>query len=230
MPLIPRDIPARVLERIRHVERSISLADVQFSALSRDPSSGALSVEGFTSLRVRHLLNNLCAPRGTRYLEIGVRLGASLVAASYGNTMGRVLGVDAWKGDGFAYCEPGARENVARFVPGAELLKGDAFDPSIIEAVAARGPFDVYYYDADHEMVPTLDSLRRYRRVLAEPAIVCWDDMETFTVASALAQLYITREIPIWRTWILPAFRQGDEDLYWNGFIVMVVGGEGTGT
>jgi len=47
-------------------------------------SQEALSVPGLTSPFIRHLINNLCSD-GQSYLEIGSLLGATVVAASYGN-------------------------------------------------------------------------------------------------------------------------------------------------
>ena len=54
---------------------------------------------GLSSTRLRCLINNVCAPDNTRYLEIGVYRGSTVVAAAYGNKTTKVVGVDNYKYD-----------------------------------------------------------------------------------------------------------------------------------
>ena len=54
---------------------------------------------GLSSTRLRCLINNICAPDNTRYLEIGVYRGSTVVAAAYGNKTTKVVGVDKYKYD-----------------------------------------------------------------------------------------------------------------------------------
>jgi predicted O-methyltransferase YrrM len=54
---------------------------------------------GLSSVRLRALINNVCAPANTRYLEIGTYRGSTIIAAAYGNKTTKVVGVDNFKYD-----------------------------------------------------------------------------------------------------------------------------------
>ena len=115
---------------IEHVETSIERGDRLQSKLER----AAFTARGFTSPKVRHLLNNLGGLEGLDYLEVGVHRGATFVATNYKNRLASATAVDNWsefaedgqvKGEFLEHCakllEPG-------LVPlhRAGLLHGDA--------------------------------------------------------------------------------------------------------
>ena len=60
-----------------------------------DPSA-YYNVEGLTSARVRHFLNNLCSQEGAVYLEIGVYAGSTFCAAVQNNDMVAAYANDNW--------------------------------------------------------------------------------------------------------------------------------------
>ena len=76
----------------QHVHTSIERADQMTSKLDR----AAFQARGFTSPKVRHLLNNLGSLDGLDYLEVGVHRGATFVAANYRNTLASATAVDNW--------------------------------------------------------------------------------------------------------------------------------------
>ena len=60
-----------------------------------DPSA-YYNVEGLTSPRVRHFLNNLCSQEGAVYLEVGVYAGSTFCAAVQNNDMVAAYANDNW--------------------------------------------------------------------------------------------------------------------------------------
>ena len=60
-----------------------------------DPSA-YYNVEGLTSPRVRHFLNNLCSQEGAVYLEVGVFAGSTFCAAVQNNDMVAAYANDNW--------------------------------------------------------------------------------------------------------------------------------------
>ena len=60
-----------------------------------DPTS-YYNVEGLTSPRVRHFLNNLCSQEGAVYLEVGVFAGSTFCAAVQNNDMVAAYANDNW--------------------------------------------------------------------------------------------------------------------------------------
>ena len=61
----------------------------------KDPSA-YYNVEGLTSPRVRHFLNNLCSQEGAVYLEVGVYAGSTFCAAVQNNDMVAAYANDNW--------------------------------------------------------------------------------------------------------------------------------------
>lgn len=66
---------------VDHVSWSIREAEGERSKLPPE----ILTLEGMSSDRVCHFLNNVCSTKGCRYLEIGVWKGATFISALHGN-------------------------------------------------------------------------------------------------------------------------------------------------
>ena len=56
----------------------------------------ALAVDGMSSIKSRHMLNNLCDFPGAVYLEIGSWKGSTIIAASY-NNKGDFYAIDSFQ-------------------------------------------------------------------------------------------------------------------------------------
>ena len=80
--LEPLDEAQRIVE---HVRRAIANAREGLSKLASPPHAAVLELEGMSNAHNRHLLNNLCAAVGARYLEVGTWKGSTLVSAVAGN-------------------------------------------------------------------------------------------------------------------------------------------------
>ena len=61
----------------------------------KDPTA-YYNVEGLSSARVRHFLNNLCSQEGAVYLEVGVYAGSTFCAAAQNNDMAAAYANDNW--------------------------------------------------------------------------------------------------------------------------------------
>jgi hypothetical protein len=66
---------------VKHLEKCILLSKLGVSNLNKD----IFYLDGMSSPKVRMLLNNLCDRPNTRYLEIGLWKGSTLVSALYNN-------------------------------------------------------------------------------------------------------------------------------------------------
>src|SRR5689334_19416133 len=88
-PAITRPTAATL---VQHVDTSILLADARQSRLDR----AAFQAKGFTSPKVRHLLNNLGHLDGLDYLEVGVHRGATFIATNYRNALSSAVAIDNW--------------------------------------------------------------------------------------------------------------------------------------
>ena len=77
------------------VAACLKLADSEKSKLT----DSERELHGQSSIKLKSLLNNLCAKDGTRYLELGVYKASTLIAALYGNTKTEAVGVENFKFD-----------------------------------------------------------------------------------------------------------------------------------
>ena len=71
------------LSLIEHVKQSIQNAELGISQLN----SKILNLEGMSSDKVRHFLNNICSLEHGNYLEIGVWKGSTFISALYKNKL-----------------------------------------------------------------------------------------------------------------------------------------------
>jgi len=76
------------------VKASLEMADNERSKLSERERE----LHGLSSVRLKCLINNLCAAEKCNYLEIGAYKGATLISAARGNDV-KVVGVDNFKYD-----------------------------------------------------------------------------------------------------------------------------------
>ena len=152
---------------IRHVVSAVEAAETETSRLSGE----VLQIPGLCGTYNRHFLNRLCGFAGCRFLEIGSHLGASLCAALYANQTTAVC-IDNWSQFGGNRAK--LENNLRQFTGGndVQVIEGDCFKIDL----AAFGPFDVFYYDADHGREGTRRALVRYACTLANPAVLVIDD------------------------------------------------------
>lgn len=171
-----------------------------------------LSMPGFGTSLGLDLLNNLCrVPFYCRYLEFGSWCGRSLAAAAYQNA-GLFIGVD----------------NRSQFqhvdVQGwLENMIGPARNALFLELehehfVTLPRTVDVFFYDSDHSRAATHKAVLQVAPMLADPAIIVFDDLELGDVAIGLEQgldeAKATRGLEIVQEWTLSRAKGFHEGMY----------------
>ena len=131
-----------------------------------------LSIGGFTSNKIRHLLNNLGAI-STDYFEIGVHRGATFCAAMYRN------GIWGTACDNFSqFNEDNAKnefyKNIASNLGAraVQVLEQDCFtiDPTEHKEI------DLYLYDGEHSAESTKKGVTYFYQSFADEFILLMDD------------------------------------------------------
>lgn len=140
----------------------------------------AWSVPALSSLKIRHLMNNLGAI-STKYWDCGVHVGG-LFCSTIRNNPNIV-----WAGanDNFASdetgdikYEPQFRENVEKCLPentAFTLRKQDTFE--VVTPGIASG-IDLYLFDADHSYESQRKAMTHFLPAMADEFIVCVDDWQ----------------------------------------------------
>ncbi len=218
-PARPRD---RV-EWVKHINRAIANAETGYSRLDGD----ALEVNGKCGFMTRHFYNNLCNFKGCRYLEIGSRQGASVVAATFGN------GIDAVCIDNFSQFR-GSREKfeaTVKHFPGEsqiQLIEQDCFEVDVNDL----GEFDVYAYHGRHTLEGHYKAISHFRHVLAPYSVVIIDDWNLARVRKAAAKVLsdtglnvlYKKEILLPEEDLVGMPRHRGRESWWNGTCILLLG------
>jgi hypothetical protein len=157
---------------VHHADASILRADQHRSKLDR----AAFQARGFTSAKVRHLLNNLGSLEGLHYLEVGVHRGATFVAANYRNQLESATAVDNWsefaedgdvKGQFLHHCS-------TLLTPGSyRFLEQDCF--TIVPA-QLPAPINFYLFDGEHTREAQRRALTHFLPMLDDVFLFVVDD------------------------------------------------------
>ena len=196
----------------QHVHTSIELADQMTSKLDR----AAFQARGFTSPKVRHLLNNLGSLDGLDYLEVGVHRGATFVAANYRNTLASATAVDNWsefaddgkvKGEFLQHCS-------TLLAPGSyRFLEQDCF---AVTREQIQTPINFYLYDGEHSFEAQRKALTHFYAMLDDAFVFLVDDFSWEAARSgteeAIGELGLER-----------VYEQVLTEGWWNGLYVSVL-------
>ena len=156
----------------QHADTSIELADRMQSKLDR----AAFQARGFTSPKVRHLLNNLGSLDGLDYLEIGVHRGATFVAANYQNTLASSTAVDDWSefADDARVKDEFLHHCSTLLAPGSyRFLEQDCFT---VTREQIPTPINFYLYDGEHSFDAQRKALTHFYALLDDTFIFVVDD------------------------------------------------------
>lgn len=140
----------------------------------------AWDVPALSSLRIRHLMNNLGAI-STRYWDCGVHLGG-LYCSTIRNNPNIV-----WAGANDNFASDATNEDKAypQFVANADKCKSpdtfvsltinNTFD---VDPLLVNGPIDLYLFDADHSYESQRKAMTHFLPAMADEFIVCVDDWQ----------------------------------------------------
>jgi hypothetical protein len=200
-------------------------------------------VEGMSSVKGRHLLNNLCAakPRTdrTRYLEIGAWKGSTACAATYGNDIEAVI-IDDFSQ--FADMTFGSdrrrpRDAVQQNLALSRAFSKPQFDASVIDGDCFKvdptklGLFDVYLYDGEHTYDAHYRAFTHFAPALQDTFIAVIDDYRNLPedgTHQATEQAFKDLGWRAVQDWFLWEPCDGTDmgrqrDGWWNGLRVSVV-------
>jgi len=161
--------------KIKAIKRAIEQADNLQSKMDQT----AWAVPALSSLRIRHLMNNLGAI-STRYMEHGVHRGGLFCSTIRNND----LEIAYW-GDSFA-SDKVTGENIEEDFERNAYLCVEGSETVLLGTVAntfdLSGDFgenvDLYLFDADHSYESQRKAMTHFLPSMAEVFIVCVDDWQ----------------------------------------------------
>lgn len=204
---------------INHVKQSVENANRGTSKLIKD----IFNIQGFSSAKVRHFLNNVCSLSHTRYLEIGTWKGSTFVSALYGNgqAVEEAVGIDNWALFGGpseefrANCQQFLINNVYSF------YDHDCF--TIDTTKLFKQPVTIYFYDGEHYAIDQEKAFTYYDSIFDDVFIALVDDWNWQMVQEGTRTAFKKLNYTILYEVALPASYAGDLNNWWNGLYVAVI-------
>ena len=215
-----------------YTQRCLDAIDNALSFKSNFVSEG-YEIQGITSNRVRHFLNNLCSHDDAVYLELGTLMGSTFFAATMGNSIENI-GVDDFSD---AECKPmtnnihwsevgNAFEEFQRYFKKYEngkstFLKSDIVDLTKV-AFEGKNP-NVVFYDANHDYVQQLNALNHIAPFLADKFILVIDDANFDGVIESAIQFVKDNNYDLYFERKILSKIIENPTHWWNGLFVMVL-------
>lgn len=204
---------------IAHIEQSIECADMGRSKLN----DNILNIQGMSSAKGRHFLNNLCSLPGACYLEIGTWRGSTWIAALYGNqtALADAVAIDNWSEFGGPQHE--FKRNCALFLGDVKyrFYNQDCF--SLDTQLVFPKKVNIYFYDGSHTEQDQELALTYFDNVFDDLFILVVDDWNHIPARIGTMQAIEKLNYDVIYCRDLPSRYNGDTDLYWNGMHVALI-------
>jgi hypothetical protein len=212
-------------EAIELVEKSILNGENKNSKLNDD----VLSIQGMSSPKFKHFLNNICSNPDNRYLEIGTFKGGTFISALWKNEMNKTpvaidnfsefFDIDNYNKKNDINPRECFHINTNKFLSDRRFrfIDYNCFDIDL----EFNTNFDVYLYDGDHSEGSQELALTYFRPVLADVIIFIVDDWNMDTAKKGT--LKGLKDWNVIKKWELKADFDGDMANWWNGTAIFVL-------
>lgn len=206
---------------IEHVKQSIHNAELGISKLTEE----ILNLEGMSSDKVRHFLNNICSLNGGKYLEIGVWKGSTFISALYNNNLSDAIAIDNWSL--FAGPKETFINNVTNFLPtiASTFYESDCFKFNLDYI---KNKINIYFYDGGHTQKEQELAFTYYNDIFENTFIAIVDDYNWKEVQDGTQEAFRKLNYKILYEQYLPSpFNplptQRNTTMWWNGLYVAVI-------
>lgn len=201
---------------VTHVKKSISNAKKMTSKL-KDPE--IFKIDGMSTPKVRHFLNNICSLPNCRYLEIGVWKGSTWVAALYQNheNILEATAIDNWSQFGNPTAE--FLHNCDKFLCLNQYKFLDADSFKVDPLTLFNTPVNIYFYDGCHLQESQRKAFTYYNAILDDVFIAIIDDWNSEVHRIGTYQAFDELKYEILFEESLPS----GENQFWNGQYVAVI-------
>jgi len=179
------------------------------------------NIRGFSSPKVRCLLNTLCQIEDANYLEIGVLGGSTFIPALMDNNA-KAACIDNWSQ--FKIGRDVFDKNIAEYLPGRDMtvIEGSMYE---VDLNLVLPDINIYFYDGPHDAKGQYEAFSRFDPVFADRFIAIVDDWH-WTVEPCRETLRAFADLGyrVENLRTLPAGREvNDPDAWWNGVMVAIV-------
>jgi hypothetical protein len=204
---------------IDHVKKSIDNAENGISKLN----PRILSLEGMSSSKIRHFLNNICSMPNTSYLEIGVWKGSTFISSLYQNSTSikQAIAIDNWSE--FSGPKNEFTKNCHKFLADTpfKFYSVDSFNNNVLNNL--KNPINVYFYDGNHDVFAHELAFTFYDKFLDDVFIAIVDDWNWDQVKRGTKNAFENLKYQVLYESQRFSKGNGDKVNWWNGFYIAVV-------
>jgi hypothetical protein len=183
----------------------------------------AWDVPALSSLKIRHLMNNLGAV-STNYLECGVHRGGLFCSTVRNNNLDTAFAVDSFASDAVTGegIEDEFDKNSLNCIDGTETVMFAKVADTFTVMPSDLPTIDLYLYDAAHDYESQRKAMTHFLPAMADEFIVCVDDYDWEDVWRGTHDGLKDSGCEIL---FEEAFKGGDHDnmTFWNGFYVALL-------
>lgn len=159
----------------RHYNFSRNHAEICMSRCSQD----ILNIDGMSSQKVRHLLNNICSLENINYLEIGCGTGSTLVSAMYKNSGCNFFAIDLFCEGKHDQSSSDSHEILFNRLKKYNLQESinffeQDFKTPPVELEEKR--INVYFFDGPHGVKDHIFALTKYEKFFDDSILIIIDD------------------------------------------------------
>ena len=191
-------------------------------------------IEGFSSDKVRHLLNNLCSYDDTKYLEVGVYKGSTFCAAIQNNDV-TAYAADHWLDKDIKPIREDIEwsdeePSIDIFIKNVKenwtdnsniaILNGDireATEENLDKKV------NTVFYDADHDFWVQKYCLDHVLKYTEDEFILIVDDANQEEVVKSLEKFIQDNNLEVLYKRVILTEEVEDSDTWWNGLAIAVI-------
>jgi len=158
------------MDFVEHVKNAISLSNLEKSKLNNE----ILNLNGMSSYKVKHLLNNLCNFKGCKYFEVGTWAGSTLVAALFENEL-TAYACDNWTE--FGNPKESFFSNIGTYI-NKKKIELCFFDKNCFKLTKEdiKDKINVYFFDGAHSYESHYNSLIYFEDFFDDEIVVVIDD------------------------------------------------------
>ena len=178
-----------------------------------------LALEGMSSSKVRHLLNNLAA-EAKGYLEVGCWKGSTLISACYGNDCPAFAIDNFSEFDKEKTTEEILRSNISKFLSGKDVFFFNNDFMEIAPENTEGSKIDLLLYDGSHSYKDQYNAIVHLTKFCEDEFVLVIDDWNHEPAKSGtIDAINDCKEygLVVHENYILPAKFNGDLDGWWNG-------------
>lgn len=211
-----------------HIESCIEYANLLVSKLPME----ILNIQGMSSYKVRHLLNNICRIPNCNYVEVGTYEGSTFCSSIYQNNINATC-IDVWHREQGSLSKSKFFDNISKLIlkndqmqSTYKIIDKDYFSLDLSE-ISNHGTIDIFFYDGPHSKEDTEKAIIKFWPLLKDTSILIIDDWDDIDVhAGGILALDIFKK-DIIQTWQLPgdpnrAFNHHSQ-WWWNGILICLI-------